>query len=370
MNDRSLRSTLVGLEGLGSNGVMREDGFEITAASEIMAVWGLSGSLSELKARMGAIIVGYDFLGRPVRVAEIGVQGAMAALMKNAMQPNLVQTVEGVPAFVHGGPFANIAHGCNTLVATRMARKLADYTVTEAGFAADLGAEKFLHIKCRAGGMAPDAVVLVVTRRAYALHGIENIAAHVDNLRRFGLPPVISLNRFLGDDERELAEILAACRDLGVPAALTDYREAGGPGGLELAELVASACESPSRFQPLYPLELPLEEKVSCLAEQLYGADGVDFSPDALRQLKQITNLGYGTLPICVAKTPNSLSDNPALTGRPRAFRMSVTGARVSAGAGFVVIYTGKIMTMPGLPKRPAALDIDVDDQGRISGLF
>jgi formate--tetrahydrofolate ligase len=370
MNDRSLRSTLVGLDGMGSNGVMREDGFEITAASEIMAVWGLSGSLAELKARMGAIIVGYDFLGRPVRVAEIGVQGAMAALMKHAMQPNLVQTVEGVPAFVHGGPFANIAHGCNTLVATRMARRLADYTVTEAGFGADLGAEKFLHIKCRVGGMAPDAVVLVVTRRAYAMHGLENVAAHVENLRRFGLPPVISLNRFLGDDPGELAEVLAACQGLGVPAALTDYREAGGVGGLELAERVASACEAPGRFEPLYALDLPPEDKVTCLARDLYGADGVDFSPDAQRQLKQITNLGYGGLPICVAKTPNSLSDNPALTGRPRGHRLSVTGARVSAGAGFVVIYTGKIMTMPGLPRRPAALDIDVDERGQISGLF
>jgi formate--tetrahydrofolate ligase len=370
MNDRSLRNTIVGLDGRGFNGVMREDGFEITAASEIMAIWGLSHNLAELKARMGAVIVGYDSLGKPIRAADIGVQGAMAALMKNAMQPNLVQTIEGVPAFVHGGPFANIAHGCNTIAATKLSRKLADYTVTEAGFGADLGAEKFFHIKCRIGDMAPDAVVLVVTRRAFALHGIDNVRKHVENLGRFGVPVVISINRFLGDGNRELNEILAACRDLGVPSAITDYREAGGDGGLELAELVAAACETPAEFTFLYDLDLPIMDKVSCLAETLYGADAVDFSPEAERQIKQITNLGYADLPICMAKTPSSLSDNPKLSGCPKGYRISVTAARVSAGAGFVVIYTGKIMTMPGLPKRPAALGIDVDDSGRISGLF
>jgi formate--tetrahydrofolate ligase len=370
MNDRSLRSTIVGLDGRGFNGVMREDGFEITAASEIMAIWGLSHNLSELKARMGAVIVGYDSLGKPIRASDIGAQGAMAALMKNAMQPNLVQTIEGVPAFVHGGPFANIAHGCNTIAATKLTRKLADYTVTEAGFGADLGAEKFFHIKCRIGDMAPNAAVLVVTRRAFALHGIDNVRKHVENLTRFGVPVVISINRFLGDDNRELKEILAACQDLGVPSAVTDYREGGGDGGLELAELVASACAAPANFTFLYDLELPIMEKVSCLAQTLYGADAVDFSPEAERQIKQITNLGFANLPICVAKTPSSLSDNPQLSGCPKNFRISVTAARVSAGAGFVVIYTGKIMTMPGLPKRPAALDIDVDDSGRISGLF
>jgi formate--tetrahydrofolate ligase len=370
MNDRSLRSTIVGLDGRGSNGVMREDGFEITAASEIMAIWGLSHDLGELKARMGAVIVGYDSLGKPVRAADIGAQGAMAALMKHAMQPNLVQTIEGVPAFVHGGPFANIAHGCNTLAATKLARKLADYTVTEAGFGADLGAEKFFHIKCRIGQMAPNAVVLVVTRRAFALHGIDNVRKHAENLARFGVPVVISINRFLGDEGRALNEILAACRDLGVPSAITDYREAGGEGGLELAERVAAACEDPAAFTYLYELDLPIADKVACLAETLYGAAGVDFSPEAERQIKQIGNLGYAHLPICVAKTPHSLSDDPKLSGYPRGHRISVTAARVSAGAGFVVIYTGKIMTMPGLPKRPAALDIDVDDSGRISGLF
>ncbi|MGE5155492.1 MAG: formate--tetrahydrofolate ligase [Bdellovibrio bacteriovorus] len=370
MNDRSLRSIVVGLEGRGLNGVMREDGFEITAASEIMAVWGLSHDLAELKTRMGAIILGYDSLGKPVRAGDIGAAGAMAALMKNAMQPNLVQTIEGVPALVHGGPFANIAHGCNTIVATKLARKLADYTVTEAGFAADLGAEKFFHIKCRIGRMAPAAVVLVVTRRAIAVHGIANVQRHVQNLGRFGVPVAISVNRFLDDPPEELDEILAACRDLGVPAAITDYRESGGEGGLELAELVVAACDRPSTLTPLYPLEMPLDDKVRCLAVNLYGADAVDFSADAQREIKQITNLGYGGLPVCIAKTPNSLSDNPKLTGCPKGFRLSVTGARVSAGAGFVVIYTGKVMTMPGLPRRPAALDIDVDGQGTISGLF
>lgn len=370
MNDRSLRSIVVGLEGRGLNGVMREDGFEITAASEIMAVWGLSHDLAELKQRMEAIILGYDSLGKPVRAGDIGAAGAMAALMKNAMAPNLVQTIEGVPALVHGGPFANIAHGCNTIAATKLARKLADYTVTEAGFGADLGAEKFFHIKCRVGSMAPASVVLVVTRRAIALHGMANVRRHVENLRRFGVPVVISVNRFLDDPPEALEEILVACRDLGVPAAVTDYRESGGEGGLELAELVVKACDEPSTLIPLYPLEMPIEDKVRCLAQSLYGADGVVFSPDAEREIKQITNLGYGELPICVAKTPNSLSDNPKLTGAPAGFRLSVTGARVSAGAGFVVIYTGKVMTMPGLPRRPAALDIDVDPAGAISGLF
>ena len=242
MNDRALRSILIGLEGGGANGVMREDGFEITAASEIMAIWGLASDLMDLKARMGRVLVGFDALGRPIQAAELGVQGAMAALMKNAMHPNLVQTIEGVPAFVHGGPFANIAHGCNTLAATRLALKLADITVTEAGFAADLGAEKFLHIKCRTGGLTPNAVVLVVTRRAFRLHGLANVAKHVENLRLFGLPVVICINRFLDDGEEELAEILAACRDLGVPAEIADYREAGGAGGLELAERVLAAA--------------------------------------------------------------------------------------------------------------------------------
>ena len=401
MNDRALRNILIGLEGGGANGVMREDGFEITAASEIMAIWGLASDLMDLKARMGRVLVGFDALGRPIQAADLGVQGAMAALMKNAMHPNLVQTIEGVPAFVHGGPFANIAHGCNTLAATRLALKLAEVTVTEAGFGADLGAEKFLHIKCRIGGLAPSAVVLVVTRRAFRLHGLANVAKHVENLGLFGVPVVICLNRFLDDGEEELAEVLAACRDLGVSAEIADYREAGGAGGLELAQRVlAAASPHPggdvgagsgigssvgmgsgkvagvgvegvqARFTPLYDLDQSLEAKVETLARRLYGADGVDFSSEAQAQLKHIANLGFGGLPICVAKTPASLSDDPKRPGRPTGFRLHVKGAKVSAGAGFVVIYTGSIMTMPGLPKRPAAQDIDIDRHGTISGLF
>jgi formate--tetrahydrofolate ligase len=370
MNDRALRSTLIGLDGGGSNGVMREDGFEITAASEIMAIWGLASDLMDLKQRMGRVLIGYDSLGRPVKAEELGVNGAMAVLMKHAIKPNLVQTIEGVPAFVHGGPFANIAHGCNTLVATRMARRLADYTVTEAGFGADLGAEKFIHIKCRAGGMAPHAVVLVVTRRAFRLHGLENVRKHVENLLSFGLPVVICLNRFLDDSDQELHEIAQQCRDLGVSAEIADYREGGGRGGLELAQRVIDACAQPSCLRPLYDLQAGLKEKVETLAVQVYGAEGVDFSAAAIAQFKQISNLGYAGLPICMAKTPASLSDNPKLSGRPQGFRLAVSGARVAAGAGFVVIYTGKIMTMPGLPKKPAAQAIDIDHAGIVSGLF
>jgi formate--tetrahydrofolate ligase len=370
MNDRALRSILVGLEGGGANGVMREDGFEITAASEIMAIWGLARDLTDLKARLGRVLVGFDALGRPVQAAELGVQGAMAALLKHAMYPNLVQTIEGVPAFVHGGPFANIAHGCNTRAATRLALKLTDYTVTEAGFGADLGAEKFLHIKCRGAGLAPSAAVLVVTRRAFRLHGPDNVAAHLENLARFGVPAVVCINRFADDPPEELAEIAAACRDLGVAAEIADYREAGGAGGLALAERVLAAAAGPAQFQPLYDLEASLEDKVRTLAQTLYGADDLDLTADARARLKHITNLGYGNLPVCIAKTPASLSDDPRLAGRPRGFRLTVSGARVSAGAGFVVVYTGRIMTMPGLPKRPAAQAIDVAADGTISGLF
>ncbi len=370
MNDRALRSILVGLEGNGTNGVLREDGFQITAASEIMAIWGLSNSLAELKERMGNVIVGYDTLKKPVFARDIGVQGAMAALMKNAIHPNLVQTIEGTPVFVHGGPFANIAHGCNTLIATRLARKLADYVVTEAGFGADLGAEKFVHIKCRAGKMAPSAAVLVVTCRAHALHGIANVAKHVENLQGYGIPVLISVNKFLDDTPETLERVKRECSALGVPAIVTDYREKGGAGGTELAEQVAAAVEKPSSFRFLYDLELPLRDKVTLLATRLYGAEGVEFSALAAKQLKRIEELGFGNYPVCIAKTPASLSDNPALTGRPTGFQITVNSARVSAGAGFVVIYTGSIMTMPGLPKKPSALAIDIDAEGRISGLF
>ncbi|MFH0954178.1 MAG: formate--tetrahydrofolate ligase [Verrucomicrobiota bacterium] len=370
MNDRSLRHTIVGLQGGGSNGVMREDGFEITAASEVMAVLCLSRDIGDLKKRLGNIIVGYDDLWKPVTAGDVRVNGAMAALLKHAVYPNLVQTVEGVPAFVHGGPFANIAHGCNTLVATRMAMKLADYTVTEAGFGADLGAEKFFHIKCRTGGLQPSAAVLVVTRRAYEVHGIENIMKHVDTIRQFHVPIVISINRFADDPEQGLQDLLKTCRDRGVDAEITDFRERGGEGGLELAEKIRDLCESPSKLTFLYDLEAGIAEKIQAIATKVYGASAVEFTTEARKHFKQIENLGYGRLPVCMAKTPASLTDDPKVPGRPKDFTITVTGARVSAGAGFVVVYTGQIMTMPGLPKEPAALSIDIDDNGTISGLF
>ena len=370
MNDRSLRGILVGLGGSGINGALREDGFQITAASEVMAVLCLARDLSDLKTRLRRLIVGYDPLHRPVTAGDLGVEGAMAALLKHAVLPNLVQTIEGTPAFVHGGPFANIAHGCNTVIATRLALKLGDYTVTEAGFGADLGAEKFFHIKCRGAGLEPAAVVLVVTHRAVAVHGIDNVRKHVENIRSFGVPVVISVNRFLDDPPEELEQLRCQCEEIGIPAVVTDYREAGGEGGLELAERVVELCEVPSTLRFQYDLSAPLTEKVEAIATTIYGAQGIELTGEARKQVKRITDLGYGELPVCMAKTPASLSDNPKLPGRPRDFTITVTGARVSAGAGFAVVYTGQVMTMPGLPRHPAALAIDVDAQGNISGLF
>jgi formate--tetrahydrofolate ligase len=370
MNDRSLRSILVGLEGAGTNGVMREDGFEITAASEVMAILCLATTRDDLKRRLGRIIVGYDRLRKPVTASDIGVQGSMAALLKHAIMPNLVQTIEGGPAFIHGGPFGNIAHGCNSVIATSLAMRLADYTVTEAGFGADLGAEKFINIKCRAAGLSPSVAVLVITRRACAVHGVENAIAHAENLQKFGLPVVILVNRFLGDDDTELTSLRARCRDAGFVTHITDYRESGAEGGLELAEAVLEACEQPNSFHFLYDLSLPLRDKIEIVARDIYGADGVELTTQAKSDLKQISELGFSNLPLCMAKTQSSLSDDPKLPGRPRGFTITVTAARVSAGAGYVVVYTGKIMTMPGLPRHPAALDIDIDDDGNISGLF
>ena len=371
MNDRSLRSIILGLEDRGINGVMREDGFDITAASEVMAILCLSQNLKELKRKLGDIIVGYDHLRKPVFAKDIGVQGSMAALLKHAINPNLVQTVEGCPVLVHGGPFANIAHGCNTIVATKMARKLSEYVVTEAGFGADLGAEKFFHIKCRTARLNPSAVVLVVTRRAYALHGIDNIRKHLDTLKQFGVPAVVSVNRFLTDSEADLADLRKRCEDLGVDAVITDFREAGGAGGLSLAEKVVEVCEKPSGLKMLYELDMPISEKVKAVALKVYGAKGVEFSSQARTDIMNIENMGYGNLPVCIAKTQSSFTDNPKVPGFPKEpFTITVSAARVSAGAGFVVIFTGKIMSMPGLPKTPAALSIDVDEAGNISGLF
>jgi len=370
MNDRSLRSIVVGLADGGRNGVMREDGFDITASSEVMAILCLARDLADLRARLGSVLVGSDALGKPVYAKELSAHGAMAALLKDAINPNLVQTVEGVPAFVHGGPFANIAHGCNTLVATRMALRLADFVVTEAGFGADLGAEKFFDIKCRMGNLHPRAAVLVVTLRAFAMHGAANIAKHVENLGRFGLPVVVSVNRFVDDDGRAVEELRACCEALGVPAFISDCRERGGEGGLGLAEEVAARCGKQADFRPLYALDLPLADKVRRVATDIYGAAEAEFTPEAQKALKHIEHLGYGDYPVCIAKTQASLSDDPKRPGRPEGFALHVRDAKVASGAGFVVIYTGKIMTMPGLPKVPAAANIDVGEDGSITGLF
>jgi len=371
MNDRSLRSIILGLEDKGLNGVMREDGFEITAASEVMAVLCLSTGLRDLKERLSRIIVGYDYLGKPIFARDVGATGAMAALLKHAINPNLVQSVEGTPVLVHGGPFANIAHGCNTVIATRMALKLSDYTVTEAGFGVDLGAEKFFHIKCRTSGLNPSAVVLVVTWRAYVLHGMGSIRKHLDTLSRFGVPAAVSINRFLSDRDGDLMELKSRLEDLGVDAVITDCRERGGEGGLELAEKVVSLCERPSELRMLYDLNDDIRTKVETVAKNVYGASGVEFSSQALKDIRHIENMGYAGLPVCIAKTQSSLTDNPKIPGFPdEPFTIHVNSAKVSAGAGFVVISTGKILSMPGLPKSPAALSIDIDEEGNITGLF
>ncbi|MBN1407693.1 MAG: formate--tetrahydrofolate ligase [Calditrichaceae bacterium] len=370
MNDRSLRSIIVGLERAGINGVMREDGFEITAASEVMAVLCLAKDITDLKERLGRIIVGYDSMRKPVLARDLGVHGAMAVLLKNAINPNLVQSMEGTPVFVHGGPFANIAHGCNTLIATRMALKLADYVITEAGFGADLGAEKFFDIKCRIGGLNPAASVLVVTKRAFELHGIENVLKHVENIRQFNIPVIISINRFADDTDEALLHIKKVCAENGVEAVITDYRESGSAGGPELAEKLVEMCKKPGLIKFIYDTESPVVEKIETVAKKIYGASGLELTTAAKKDISQIEKLGYGNLPICIAKTPASLTDNPKIPGRPTDFVITVTNAKVSAGAGFAVVYTGEIMTMPGLPKKPAAMEIDLDENGEIVGLF
>ena len=370
MNDRSLRSIIVGLERSGINGVMREDGFEITAASEVMAILCLSKDITDLKERLGRIIVGYDSLRKPVLARDLGVHGAMAVLLKKAINPNLVQSIEGTPVFVHGGPFANIAHGCNTLIATRMALKLADYVVTEAGFGADLGAEKFFDIKCRVGGLNPAASVLVITKRAFELHGIENIIKHAENIGQYNIPVVISINRFADDTDEQLCNIKKICDENNLDAVITDYRESGSAGGPELAEKVVDMCKKPGQIKFIYDTESPVIQKIETIAKKIYGASGLELTTAAKKDIAQIEKLGYGNLPICIAKTPASLTDNPKIPGRPNDFVITVTNAKVSAGAGFVVVYTGEIMTMPGLPKKPAAMEIDLDANGEIVGLF
>ena len=388
MNDRQLRFVVDGLGGR-VNGVPREDGFEITVASEIMAILCLSSSISDLKEKIASIIVGYTYDDKPVTVRDLKIQGAVAAVLKDALKPNLVQTIEHTPAFVHGGPFANIAHGCNSIMATRLALKLADYVVTEAGFAADLGAEKFVDIKCRKAGLHPSAAVVVATVRALKYHGgvakadlnnenlealekgLPNLLQHVENVtKNFGLPCVVAINKFPTDTEAELEMVREKCKELGVNVALSEVWGKGGAGGKELAEEVLRLVEGENDFHFVYEDDLSLAEKIEAVATKIYRADGVDFDANAKKQLATIESLGFGHLPVCMAKTQYSFSDNPALIGAPRDFRITIRDVKVCSGAGFVVVKTGDIMTMPGLPKVPSAEKIDVDDDGVITGLF
>ena len=388
MNDRQLRFITDGLGGR-VNGVPREDGYDITVASEIMAVFCLSSSITDLKERLSRIVVGYTYDEQPVMAGQLGAVGAMAALLKDAIKPNLVQTLEGTPAFVHGGPFANIAHGCNSVMATRMAMKLGDYAVTEAGFGADLGAEKFLDIKCRMAGLRPSAVVMVATVRALKMHGglaktdlgredlgaleagLPNLLRHVSNIVNvYKLPCVVAVNRFPTDTDAEISLVIEKCRALGVRTVLSTVWADGGAGGTELAEEVVRLCELPNDFSFSYPLEDSIEDKIAAVVRRIYGGDGVTFAPAASKEIARLTALGYGGLPVCMAKTQYSFSDDPTKLGAPEGFTVTVRNVKVSAGAGFIVALTGDIMTMPGLPKVPAAQRIDVDENGRISGLF
>ena len=388
MNDRQLRNIVDGLGGK-AQGVPREDGFDITVASEVMAVLCLSSDITDLKERCGRIIVGYTYGGEPVTAHDLKAEGAMAALLKDALKPNLVQTLEGTPAFVHGGPFANIAHGCNSVTATRMALKIGDYIVTEAGFAADLGAEKFLDIKCRMAGLKPDAVVMVATVRALKYHGgvakadlneenlealekgLPNLLQHVSNIKDvYGLPCVVAINAFPTDTKAELDLVEAKCRELGVNVALSEVWAKGGEGGKALAEEVVRLCDQPNDFRFSYDLDMSIEDKLEAICKKIYHADGVTLTPGARKQLKKLEEIGCSGMPICMAKTQYSFSDDASLLGAPKDFTITVRNLKVSAGAGFIVALTGDIMTMPGLPKSPAAERIDVDENGVISGLF
>ena len=389
MNDRQLRFITDGLGGV-ANGVPREDGFDITVASEIMAVLCLSESITDLKERLARIIVGYTFDDKPVTCADLKAQGAMAALLKDALKPNLVQTLEGTPALVHGGPFANIAHGCNSVTATKLAMKLGDYAVTEAGFGADLGAEKFLDIKCRAAGLTPSAVVLVATVRALKMHGglaktelgkedltalgngLPNLLRHVSNIKNvYGLPCVVAVNRFPTDTDAEIEFITDKCRELGVNTVLSTVWAEGGKGGEALAREVVRLCEEEKGdFRFSYPLDCTIEEKIDAVVRKVYGGSGINILPAARKQIDKLASLGFGGLPVCIAKTQYSFSDDPTLLGAPDGFTVTVKNVKTSAGAGFIVVLTGDIMTMPGLPRRPAAERIDIDENGKISGLF
>ena len=388
MNDRALRNIIAGLGGK-INGIPREDGFQITVASEVMAILCLASNIDDLKKRLGNILVGYKYSGEPVYARELGVQGAMTALLKDALKPNLVQTLENTPALIHGGPFANIAHGCNSIRATKLALKLGDYCVTEAGFGSDLGAEKFFDIKCRFGGLKPECVVLVATIRALKYNGgipksdlqeentdalcrgIVNLGVHIENMKKFGVPVVVAINRFYTDTENEIRIVEEFCKNAGVESSMTEIFAKGGDGGKDLASKVISTIENKSsEFKPIYDEKLSLKEKLDIIADEIYRADGVVYTAEAEKALKEIEKLGYGNIPVCVAKTQYSLSDDPSKLGKPEGFKITVRDLKLSSGAGFVVALTGNILTMPGLPKCPAALNIDCDNSGSITGLF
>ncbi|TKD71541.1 formate--tetrahydrofolate ligase [Pseudalkalibacillus hwajinpoensis] len=388
LNDRALRQVIVGLGG-PTQGVPREDGFDITVASEIMAILCLASDLPDLKRRISSIVVGYNAMKEPITVSDIGVQGAITLLLKDALNPNLVQTLENTPALIHGGPFANIAHGCNSVAATKMAQKLSDYVVTEAGFGADLGAEKFFDIKTRAGDIDPAATVIVATIRALKMHGgvpkdqlkeenvsalekgLANLEHHVASIQKYGLPFVVAINRFVTDTELEVNTLLNWCEQNSIPVALTDVWARGGEGGVELAQTLLNEIENKENtFKPIYDLNMPIEDKIQTIATEIYGADGVEFSSKAQKQLKEFELNGWSHLPVCMAKTQYSLSDDPALLGRPSGFTITIREFRPSIGAGFIVALTGNVMTMPGLPKKPAALNMDVSEDGTAIGLF
>ena len=388
MNDRQLRNAVDGLGGK-AQGYVREDHWDITVASEVMAVFCLSTSIDDLKERLARIVIGYSRAGKPITAGDLNAQGAMAALLKDALKPNLVQTLEGTPAFVHGGPFANIAHGCNSVLATQMAMHFADYVVTEAGFGADLGAEKFMDIKCRMAGLKPDAVIIVATVKALKYNGgvpkadvqkenlealeagIPNLLKHVENIKNvFGIPAVVALNKFVTDTDAEIELVTRKCKELGVNVKLSEVWGKGGEGGLELAEEVVRLCDQPSELHYAYELDMPITEKIEAIATKVYGADGVDFAAAAKKEIDNLTKMGYDKIPVCMAKTQYSLTDDEKKLGRPTGFRITVRDVTLSAGAGFIVALTGSIMKMPGLPKVPAAERIDVDSNGKISGLF
>ena len=387
LNDRALRHVVIGLGGK-AHGTPRETGFDITVASEMMAILCLASDLEDMKKRLGEIVVAYSRDGRAIRAKELNVTGALTLLFKDAIKPNLVQTLEGTPAFIHGGPFANIAHGCNSVMATKFALKFADYTITEAGFGADLGAEKFLDIKCRFAGLKPDAVVIVATVRALKMHGgldkkelakidmealekgLANLTKHIENIHKFGLPAVVAINAFPTDTKEELDFVEAKCKALGADVALSEVWAKGGAGGIELAEKVEAAMQKNNNFHFMYDVNQSIPEKITTIAKEIYGADGVNFTKAAQKQLKEIEDLGYDKMPICMAKTQYSFSDDATELGRPTGFTITVRELRLSAGAGFIVALTGNVLTMPGLPKHPAAENMDIDNNGKITGLF